>query len=96
VFNVFSQNAFLVKHGLKSDDLAKIEPFVKSPIIDGYRNKCEFSFGQHPFTGEMTVGFRLASYRKGSLAVVGVDHLPNVSDKVKILQVTNLLFVQQH
>ena len=56
---VFLQNAFLVKHGLTSDDLAKIEPFVASPTIDGYRNKCEFSFGNHPSTGEVTVGFRL-------------------------------------
>jgi tRNA/tmRNA/rRNA uracil-C5-methylase (TrmA/RlmC/RlmD family) len=55
---VFWQNAFLVKHGLTSDDLAKIDPFVPSPIIEGYRNKCEFSFGNHPFTGEITVGFR--------------------------------------
>lgn len=76
------QNSFLVKHGLTSEDIAKIEPFVPSPTIDGYRNKCEFSFGKHPFTGEFTVGFRLASYKQGSLSVVGVEHLPNISDKV--------------
>jgi tRNA/tmRNA/rRNA uracil-C5-methylase (TrmA/RlmC/RlmD family) len=67
---------------LRAEDLAKIEPFVPSPVVSGYRNKCEFSFGRHPFTGEMTVGFRLASYKKGSLAVVSVAHLPNVSEKV--------------
>ena len=47
-----------MQHGLTSDDLAKIEPFVASPVINGYRNKCEFSFGHHPITGEVTVGFR--------------------------------------
>lgn len=80
---VFKQNAFLVKRGIASEEIATIEPFVRSKVINGYRNKCEFSFGKHPKIGETTVGFRLTSYKKGSLSVVGVEHLPNVSDKMK-------------
>ncbi len=65
-----------------SHPLLEVRPFVPSPVRHGYRGKCEFSVGRHPETGEVTVGFRLASYRRGSVAVVGVDHLPVVSDKV--------------
>ena len=60
-----------------------VDDIVPSPVITGYRNKCEFSIGKHPETGETVVGFRLASYKRGSIAVVGIDHLPQVSDSMK-------------
>ena len=41
------------------------------------------SVGRHPETKNPVVGFRLASYRKGSVAVVEIDHLPNFSDIMK-------------
>ena len=66
-----------------NETIAKIEPIVPSPVINGYRNKCEFSIGKHPESGEIVVGFRLASYKKGSLSVVDIGHLPQVSDKMK-------------
>ena len=65
--------------------VARLEKVVKSPVINGYRNKCEFSVGHHPETNEITVGFRLASYKKGSVGVVGVQDLPIVSDEMKKL-----------
>ena len=68
-----------------SETIAKVDPIVASPIINGYRNKCEFSIGKHPESGEIVVGFRLASYKKGSLAVVDINHLPQVSDTMKQL-----------
>ena len=70
---------------LKSFDkrLAILEPIVRSPVIQGYRNKCEFSVGHHPETNDITVGFRLASYKKGSVAVVGVTDIPFVSEVMK-------------
>ena len=43
--------------------LAILEPIVRSPVLQGYRNKCEFSVGHHPETNEVAVGFRLASYK---------------------------------
>jgi len=51
-------------------------------LIDGYRNKCEFSLGKHPESGDVKVGFRLSSYKTGSTAVVGPESLPIVSEKV--------------
>ena len=77
------QNAFFKSHGVVEDNLAKLEPFIESPVTHGYRNKCEFTVGRHPETQEITVGFRLASYKKGSIAVVDIDHLPIVSDTMK-------------
>jgi hypothetical protein len=65
----------------------------RSPIIDGYRNKCEFSFGKHPVTGEVKVGFRLASYKAGSTAVVGPESLPIVSEKVLMLDLESWLLL---
>lgn len=72
---------------LRLDDIAVVEPFIPSPVLNGYRNKCEFSVGYHPeHPDQVTVGFRLASYKKGSLAVVGVEDLPIVSDRVSAVQ----------
>ena len=65
------------------EEVAVVEPIVPSPVVNGYRNKCEFSIGKHPETGKSVVGFRLSSYKKGSVAVVDIDHLPQVSDKMK-------------
>ena len=49
--------------GFDKSGLAILEPIVRSPVLQGYRNKCEFSVGHHPETNEVAVGFRLASYR---------------------------------
>jgi len=68
---------------LKKEEVAVVEPFIPSPVVNGYRNKCEFTVGHHPETKEVTIGFRLASYKKGSVAVVEPDDLPIVSDLMK-------------
>ena len=39
-------NAFFKSHGVVEDDLAKLENFIESPVINGYRNKCEFTVGK--------------------------------------------------
>ena len=65
------------------EEVAVLEPIVPSPVVNGYRNKCEFSVGKHPESGKFVVGFRLSSYKKGSVAVVDIDHLPQVSDMMK-------------
>lgn len=52
-------------------------------VIDGYRNKCEFSIGLNPETKKVTVGFRLGSYADGSVGVAPLDNLPHVPDRMK-------------
>ena len=81
--NFMKQNGFFKSHGIEESQLAVLEDIIPSPQIKGYRNKCEFTIGRHPESNEPVVGFRLASYRKGSVAVVEIDHLPIVSDEMK-------------
>ncbi|XP_019557004.3 tRNA (uracil-5-)-methyltransferase homolog A [Aedes albopictus] len=60
----------------------KLERIRKSPQVDGYRNKCEFSIGKDD-QGEIRVGFRVGSYSNGFLDVESPQNLKNVSDKMK-------------
>eukprot|EP00095_Tigriopus_kingsejongensis_P011202 maker-scaffold263_size232787-snap-gene-1.22 protein:Tk11202 transcript:maker-scaffold263_size232787-snap-gene-1.22-mRNA-1 annotation:"trna (uracil-5-)-methyltransferase homolog a" len=68
---------------MEESNVAVVEPVLRSPIMEGYRNKCEFSVGYHPETEEITVGFRLGSYRRGTVAIAGVQDVPIVSDEMK-------------
>merc|ERR1719334_2015846 len=52
-------------------------PIIKSPILDHYRNKVEFSIGTGSDGVGNTVGFRLGSYVKGNLSIIGPDKCPN-------------------
>ncbi|XP_057295693.1 tRNA (uracil-5-)-methyltransferase homolog A-like isoform X2 [Hydractinia symbiolongicarpus] len=45
-------------------------PIEKSPIIEYYRNKVEFTIGVGPDGKDNTIGFRLGSYREGSMLIV--------------------------
>ncbi|POM73950.1 23S rRNA (uracil-5-)-methyltransferase RumA [Phytophthora palmivora] len=53
-----------------------------SPVTEGYRNKCEFSFG---FDNEdkPCIGFRLGLFREGSVVVSKPDDCINVSNEMK-------------
>ncbi|XP_049792714.1 tRNA (uracil-5-)-methyltransferase homolog A-like [Schistocerca nitens] len=55
-----------------------------SPQQDSYRNKCEFTIGKNPVTGEGTVGFRVSSYAQGSTAVGPVDSLIHIPQRMKL------------
>ncbi|KAK4319103.1 hypothetical protein Pmani_009936 [Petrolisthes manimaculis] len=67
----------------RGGQVCEVDPIVPSPQIDGYRNKCEFSVGNNPETGQATVGFRVASYKAGSMCVAPVSHLKNIPLKMK-------------
>ncbi|KAJ0970495.1 hypothetical protein J5N97_023372 [Dioscorea zingiberensis] len=67
---------------LKSKDIGglacKLEGIIESPMINGYRNKCEFSVG-YSLQGKRTVGFMLGNFREGITAVEEPINCPNVS-----------------
>lgn len=64
-----------------------------SSVINGYRNKCEFSIGFNPETKKATVGFRLGSYADGSIGVAPLDDMPHVPDRMKdVAKVCNRIF----
>lgn len=46
----------------------KLEGILESPVVDGYRNKCEFSVG-YSLQGKPTVGFSIGTFREGVTAV---------------------------
>ncbi|XP_004295024.1 PREDICTED: zinc finger CCCH domain-containing protein 24 [Fragaria vesca subsp. vesca] len=55
-----------------------LEGILASPVVNGYRNKCEFSVG-HSLQGKVTVGFMLGNFREGVTAVEEPLDCPNVS-----------------
>ncbi|CAL5018699.1 unnamed protein product [Urochloa decumbens] len=57
----------------------KLEGIMESPIVNGYRNKCEFSVG-YSLEGKKTVGFMLGNFREGVTAVEEPVNCPNVSE----------------
>jgi len=64
--------------------LSRIDKLKESPILDGYRNKCEFAIGTNPETRRLTVGFKLDP-RSGSSDVGPVDHLKHVPPQMKFV-----------
>lgn len=41
----------------------EFEGILPSPVVDGYRNKCEFAIGLGPDGKQRVVGFQLGSFR---------------------------------
>ncbi|KAH7957525.1 hypothetical protein HPB52_019821 [Rhipicephalus sanguineus] len=72
-----------------------LEPIKASPVVDGYRNKNEFTVGRHLETGEVVVGFRISSYRQGSMSVASAADLPNVPESAKKVAQCFQDYVQQ-
>ncbi|XP_027177251.1 zinc finger CCCH domain-containing protein 24 isoform X1 [Coffea eugenioides] len=56
----------------------KLEGIIESPVVNEYRNKCEFSVG-YSLQGKLTVGFLLGNFREGVTAVQEPVDCPNVS-----------------
>ncbi|KAK1309351.1 Zinc finger CCCH domain-containing protein 24 [Acorus calamus] len=56
----------------------QLEGIIESPLVNGYRNKCEFSVG-YSLQGKRTVGFQLGNFREGMTAVEEPLDCPNVS-----------------
>lgn len=65
--------------------VCEMDDIIPSPVIDGYRNKCEFTIGVNNISGVTTVGFRLSSYKDGNVGVGPIDKLNNVSDTMKTI-----------
>ncbi|CAF2056760.1 unnamed protein product [Rotaria magnacalcarata] len=61
------------------------EGIKPSPVIDGYRNKCEFSCGKGNNSDDKMVGFRYGEYRYGIDRVGSPSVCKNVSDEMKLV-----------
>nr|CAD7605626.1 unnamed protein product [Timema genevievae] len=80
------------KHDGLPIQLDEIKP---SPVIEAYRNKCEFRVGLNPDTQERTVGVRLESYKDFTIGVgpaASLIHLPEqMREAVKLANVLVVL-----
>ena len=64
------------------ETVAPVDNFVMSPTLQGYRNKCEFTIGYSGGDSDsrtVSVGFRLSSYKSGSVEVVSISSLSQPS-----------------
>lgn len=69
--------------------------FKASPLIDGYRNKSEFTVGKNA-AGEKVVGFRLGSYVDGSVEVdCSLREVPHISESMRQAAHAYQLFIQE-
>ncbi|KAG4071923.1 hypothetical protein HA402_006084 [Bradysia odoriphaga] len=64
-------------------DVGIWQGFERAPLINGYRNKSEFTVGKNA-NGEKLVGFRLGSYADGSVEVGDISDLPHIPDRMKL------------
>ncbi|XP_046680804.1 tRNA (uracil-5-)-methyltransferase homolog A-like isoform X1 [Homalodisca vitripennis] len=68
----------------------KLDEVRSSPLIDGYRNKCEFRIGLHPQTKKVIVGYRVDNQEGDNIAVAPPDslrHLPKeMLEVVKVFE----------
>lgn len=67
----------------RQGQVCEVDEIVPSPVTHGYRNKCEFTIGINPENNLPTVGFRVASYKEGSIHVGPVDHLCHLPYQMK-------------
>ncbi|GAB6030339.1 tRNA methyltransferase 2 [Chamberlinius hualienensis] len=75
----------------------EFQGLTPSPVVDEYRNKCEFTVGVQPNgNGKPVVGFRLAKYSQGSLWVAQPTPCTIVPQPViKIAQVNYIKPIEQ-
>ncbi|KAJ1915791.1 hypothetical protein IWQ60_008320 [Tieghemiomyces parasiticus] len=68
---------------------------VPSPVLDGYRNKCEFGFGTDA-DGQPTLGFMAGKFSRGTVTVGPPDLCRHVSPVAKALVTAMRDHVRSH
>jgi tRNA (uracil-5-)-methyltransferase len=61
-----------------------LQPILPAPLQNGYRNKCEFTFG-NDVSGEPCLGFSLGGFRDGNLTVADARDCLHVPAAIKAL-----------
>lgn len=70
----------------------ELRPIEKSPVLVGYRNKCEFTVGIDEETKLPTVGFRLGSYVTGTVGVGPIQSMIHISEHTKKAVLVSAIF----
>ncbi|CAF1648014.1 unnamed protein product [Adineta ricciae] len=74
-----------IKETNSKDITIPFEGVKPSPIVDGYRTKCEFSCGKGNNDEDKIVGFRYGEYRSGIDRVGSPSVCKNVSNEMKLV-----------
>lgn len=83
--SVLSKYFKTLQNGKKEDSIpALLQPILPSPLQNGYRNKCEFTFG-FDVNGQACVGFSLGGFRGGNLTVANATDCVHVPESIKAL-----------
>ncbi|CAK4624710.1 hypothetical protein LEN26_013787 [Aphanomyces euteiches] len=69
-----------------------MNPIAPSPVLAGYRNKCEFSCG-YDDARQPIVGFRYGTFKNGLVSVGAPDECINVPDVMKAIVATFQTFL---
>ncbi len=90
-----SMNSVLSKY-FKASGSEEIvsQRILPAPLQNGYRNKCEFTFGKD-VKGEPCVGFSLGGFREGNLTVADAHDCLHVPESIKALTDHFLAFLRR-
>ncbi|RHZ45268.1 hypothetical protein Glove_682g22 [Diversispora epigaea] len=83
-----------VAEEVESNLPCEVRTIISSPILEGYRNKCEFTIGKN-LNGEKTVGFLLGAYKDGLNAVLEPEKSLNVSEVAKKIATAMQTYVRK-
>jgi len=73
---------------------APVEGIVRSPVLEGYRNKSEFTIGPDA-DGVPTVGFNVGLFKEGVTAVASADKCRHISPTAKRLAAAAQAFLRE-
>lgn len=65
-------------------DVATLNPIIASPVVEGYRNKCEFTVGKD-LDGKVSVGFLLGGFKDGIVEVENARNTLHTHKEAKLL-----------
>lgn len=73
---------------------APVEGIVRSPVLEGYRNKSEFTIGPDA-DGAPTVGFNVGLFKEGVTAVASAEKCRHISPVAKKLAAATQAFLRE-
>ncbi|CAG8523359.1 4890_t:CDS:10 [Acaulospora morrowiae] len=82
-----------VTEELESNLPFEVHTIISSPILEGYRNKCEFTIGKN-HEGEKTVGYLLGAFKNGFNVVMGPEKSLNTGEVSKKIAVAMQEYVR--
>ena len=76
--------SWIAQANSRGEMAAYLEGIVRSPVLDGYRNKSEFTIGPDA-DGRPTVGFNVGLFKEGVTAIASPEKCRHISSVAKML-----------